>query len=535
MHRFAIVLALFVPGIAMAQDGDVNSGAWSLLAPFVAIGAAVISRRVVPSLALGVVVAALVAAAGAPLVALQSVGALLVGAATDLGHFQVALFTLTVAATVGLLTASEAMRAMVERIEGLARNRRGAMVVSWLAGGVIFFDDYANCLVVGNTMQSVVDRFKVSRAKLAYIVDATAAPVASLAVVSTWVAFQVDEIGKGLASQDLDSGGAFAIFLASVPYSFYCWFTLVFVGAIAITGRDFGPMFRAEQAAMRTEHTVDDSKSSVPAWIAPITIVVLVATTFVVMLTTGLNGLGDDAAGARLFEIIGAADAYIAMVAGGLVALVVAVFLVVLTRVVTLQAIPASMWVGVKPVLHALVILLLAWTLSAGIAATGTGGYLETLVTGNLATHWLPAVSFLVAAITAFATGSSFSAMGILVPVVVSIAIAVTGDAMSGVALACTASILSGACLGDHASPISDTTVLSSIGSGVDLVTHVRTQLPYVLCVGAVSVFVGYIPAGFGVSPLLLLPLGGVICVGIVMGVGRVPTAAPAELLASSS
>jgi Na+/H+ antiporter NhaC len=530
MHRFAIVFALFLPGVAVAQDGDVNAGALSLLAPLVAIGAAVLSRRVVPSLALGVAVAALVAAAGAPLVALQSVGALFIGAATDLGHLQVALFTLTVAAIVGLLTASEAMRAMVERIEGLARGRRGAMVVSWLAGGVVFFDDYANCLVVGNTMQSVVDRFKVSRAKLAYIVDATAAPVASLAVVSTWVAFQVDEIGKGLAEQNLDSGGAFAIFLASVPYSFYCWFTLVFVGAIAISGRDFGPMFVAEQAAMQTEHAVDETKTSVPAWIAPVSIGMLVLTTFAVMLWTGLNGLGEAASGARLFEIIGAADAYIAMVAGGLVALAVAVVLVVATKVVAVQAVPSGMWGGIKPVLHALVILLLAWTLSAGIASTGTGSYLETLVTGNLAIQWLPAVSFLVAAITAFATGSSFSAMGILVPVVVSIAVAVTGDAMSGIALACTASILSGACLGDHASPISDTTVLSSIGSGVDLVTHVRTQLPYVLCVGTVSVFLGYIPAGFGVSPLLLLPLGAVACVAIVMGFGRVPTAAAAAV-----
>jgi Na+/H+ antiporter NhaC len=218
------------------------------------------------------------------------------------------------------------------------------------------------------------------------------------------------------------------------------------------------------------------------------------------------------------------------MVAGGLVALAVAVVLVVATKVVAVQAVPSGMWGGIKPVLHALVILLLAWTLSAGIASTGTGSYLETLVTGNLAIQWLPAVSFLVAAITAFATGSSFSAMGILVPVVVSIAVAVTGDAMSGIALACTASILSGACLGDHASPISDTTVLSSIGSGVDLVTHVRTQLPYVLCVGTVSVFLGYIPAGFGVSPLLLLPLGAVACVAIVMGFGRVPTAAAAAV-----
>lgn len=512
-------LLLATPGAALAAEPGQSVGALSLLAPLVAIGLAIVTRRVVPSLIAGVLVAVLVAMGGNPLAAATLLGTLVVESVGSWDHLRIALFTLMVAGAVGALTESEAMRAMVERIEGLARGRRGAMVVTWLSGGIIFFDDYANCLVVGNTMQSVVDRFRVSRAKLAYIVDATAAPVASLAVVSTWVAYQVSEIEKGLASAS--DGDAFAIFLASVPYSFYCWFTLAFVGAIAISGRDFGPMLAAERAALAAEHAVDERRSATSPWLAPITIGALVAVTFGVIVVGGARALGDQAANARLFEILAASDPYFAMLMGSAVALVLGAVLVVASGSLAGAALPRAVWGGMQPVFHALLILFLAWTLSGAIGQTGVGEYLEGVVRTSLDVRFLPAVAFLVAALTAFATGSSFTAMGILVPVVVGIAEALTGDPLSPIALGATASILSGACLGDHASPISDTTVLSSIGSGVELVEHVRTQLPYVLVVGVISLLVGYVPAAFGVPAILLLPVGAAVCFAVVYAVGR--------------
>lgn len=509
-----------------------HAGALSLLAPVVAIGLALVTRKVIPSLATGAVIGALVAAAGDPVAALRGIWTCLSSAVFDLDHLKISLFSVLVAGMVGLLSVSGAMQGMVERIQGLARGRRGAMVASWLSGLVVFFDDYANCLVVGNAMGPLSDRVGVSRAKLSYIVDSTAAPVATLAVVSTWVAFQVDELDKAL-EKFAAAPTAFELFVASLPYGFYSWATIVFVGAIALTGRDYGPMLRAEESA-RGAALPDDDLASAPAMGAVLPIATLVGLTFAGLYWTGRQELGPG--DYRLFEIIGAARAYDAMLLGSAAAIVLGAVLAIALAGLAPIAVPGAAWTGIKPVLEALAVLYMAWTLGEAIRATGAGDFISGAVGESLAPQLIPVITFVLAGAISFATGTSFGTMTILIPLAIPLAIGADPDTpalASPVVLGATGAVLSGAVLGDHASPISDTTILSALGSGVDLVTHVRTQLPYALTAGTIAVVFGYVPAGFGLSPWAAIGLGGVACVAVVWGIGRVPqpvsTAVPAE------
>jgi len=506
---------------------EAQAGFLSLLAPLVAIGLALATRKVLPSLATGAAVGALVAAGGAPVESLVNLLGFFAKAVFDVDHLKIALFSVMVAGMVGLLTASGSMRGMVEKIQGVARGPRGAVAASWLAGLVVFFDDYANCLVVGNAMGPLCDRVRVSRAKLSYVVDSTAAPVATLAVVSTWVAFQVDEIEAALEATPFREP-AFSLFVQSLPFGFYSWFTIAFVGMIALSGRDFGPMRRAEEEARAMAFWEEDAERVVtgPPGIAVLAIATLVGLTFAAMFWTGWQALGAAAPAAPLFEIMGAARAYDSMLFGSGAAITLASVLSVTWAKMPVGALPRGAWSGIRPVLDALLILYLAWTLGASIHATGAGDYLAGAVGPWLTPALVPAITFLLAALISFATGTSFGTMTILIPLAIPLALAKTGDLSSPVVLATTGSVLSGACLGDHASPISDTTILSSIGSGVDLITHVRTQLPYALTAGAIAILIGYLPAGYGVSPWLLIGCGVLLVVVVVRLVGtRVPPA----------
>ncbi len=525
-------ILVLLPGIAHAGDGG-GAGALSLLAPAVAIGLALATRKVVPSLATGAVVGALVAAGGDPLRGLAHLGSALRGAVWDLDHFKISLFSVLVAAMVGLLTASGAMRGLVARIQRVARGRRGAAGATWLSGLVIFFDDYANCIVVGKAMGPLCDRTGVSRAKLAYLVDSTAAPIATVAVISTWVAFQVDQLEAALAGAGHGDTAAFGLFVQSIPYAFYAWLTLAFVGMVALTGRDFGPMWGEEQRARARPRPADTSELPLaPAWVALLPILALVLVTFSWMVWTGAKAVAGEAPVAAafgavpLFEMVGEAAAYDSMLLGSAVATGLAVLLLILRVGMAPRAVPAAAWSGIRPVLAALLVLYLAWTLGETIHATGAGAYIAGSLEGRVAPALLPTLTFVLAGLIAFATGTSFGTMIILIPMVVPLGLALTGDPTGHVVLATTAAVLSGAVLGDHASPISDTTILSSLGAEVDVVTHVRTQLPYALTTGLLAVLLGTLPAGYGVAPGWLILLGVLACFLVLRLFGRAPVEA---------
>lgn len=509
-------------------------GGLTLLAPVVAIGTALLTRKVMPSLLAGILVAAIVARQGAVaplgggeascvlggegceasgfLTAMTSYAA---DAILNLDNLTITGFTLLVAAMVGVMSASGATERLVRGVERFARGPRGAMISSWLAGLIVFFDDYANCMVVGNSMGPVCDRNGVSRAKLAYIVDSTAAPVASLTLVSTWVGYEVGLIDDALASVGR-AGEGFALFATALPYRFYGIFALALVGILAWTGKDFGPMLAEERAAR--PHRAPPSSTPPPSGMeiltAALPVLTLVVVTFGLMLYTGIRALEQPLADSPIYAVLDGADAYRSMFMGGLLGWLVASALGMRSGL-TPSRWQAGTRAGMGGVFEALVILYLAWSLGNAIGDTEAQAFLSSQLDGRLPPVWLPTVTFLLAGVTAFATGTSFGTMSILIPLVVPLAATMAGSTPEILA-ASTAAVLAGACLGDHASPISDTTVLSAAGCGADLVTHVRTQLPYAALAGVVSVVVGYGPVALGLSVWVAIPAGLAGLVGAV-------------------
>jgi Na+/H+ antiporter NhaC len=402
-------------------------------------------------------------------------------------------------------------------------------------GLMVFFDDYANTLVVGNTARPITDHLKISREKLAYIVDSTAAPVVCLALVTTWIGYQVSLIDQAMQGIDgLAGTTAYSLFLNSIPYSFYPILAIVFVLAVAVTGRDFGPMYKAELRARRgtvesereTELPAVDgdtleAKADVP--MRPVNaflpIIVLVISLLVSMYVTG--------EGESLRDIVGSSDPYMAMLWASTLAVLVAAGLSIGQRILSTHETVDAWYGGARATLFGMIVLVLAWSMSDVTAALNAKEYLILILGDTLPLELVPAVVFVLAAITAFSTGTSWGTMGILLPLVLPLAWAVmtvggvadaSGMHIMNSSIAC---VLAGSVWGDHCSPISDTTVLSSIASGCDHIEHVRTQMPYALVVGTVAVAVGTIPGGYGMSPWISIIAGAAILIGALRYFGR--------------
>jgi Na+/H+ antiporter NhaC len=442
---------------------------------------------------------------------------------------------------VGVISKSGGTRGIVEAVRPLATSPRRAQLAAYLSGLAIFFDDYANTLIVGNTMRPITDRMKVSREKLAYIVDSTAAPVAAIVFVSTWVGFEISLIGDGLAAAAAASGGQielaalsdanpFTVFLHSIPYLFYPLLALLMVGLIVVLQRDFGPMLRAEQRASRGEGLYRDgamlmtdtgAESLEPAEGTPLRWINAALPVFsvvgVVLLGLYLEGRANLGRPGTLWEVFGEANAFHALLWGSLTGVLVAIALAVSQRILSVHDAIQGLVGGMRAMLLAGVILILAWSLSSVTEVLGTAYYLSGLLEGNLRPEFLPVLVFLTAASISFATGTSWGTMAILVPLVIPLAVGMGGaagfdaGAHYSILLGSISSVLAGAIFGDHCSPISDTTVLSSMATACDHVDHVRTQLPYALTVALVGMLVGDIPTAFGMSPAISYVLGAAI------------------------
>ena len=508
-------------------------GVLSILPPLFAILIAIASRQALMALLGGIWLGALFIHDYNPLTALlRTFDTYLPRTFLDPGHAAIIFFTVALGGMVGVLSRSGGTRSLVDIISRRARTRRSGMVASWAAGLVVFFDDYANCVLVGGTLRPLTDRLRISREKLSYIVDSTAAPVATIALVSTWIGYQV-----GLLD-DL-FGNGYDLFLDILPYSFYSFFTIAFVFGVAVTRRDFGPMLRAERRAaggevlrpgaqplMDRELTEMDASAAHGSWVnavLPIASVIL----FVVvgLYVSGRYNVADPDAGMR--EIISAADSYAVLLWASFGASLVAVVTVRVTRALRFgEALEA--WVtGAKSMLIAIMILVLAWAIGAICQEhLQTGPWVLSQLHPD--PQWLPVITFLACAFIAFATGTSFSTMAIVLPIAGPMAWALTGAAsgldpgvVSAIRHATLSAVLGGSVFGDHCSPISDTTIMSSMASASDHVDHVRTQLPYALASALAAALIGYIPAGFGVSPLVSLPIGLLALAGLLFALGR--------------
>ncbi|MFQ5572599.1 MAG: Na+/H+ antiporter NhaC family protein, partial [Rhodothermales bacterium] len=443
----------------------------------------------------------------------------------DGDRVSVILFTVMIGGMVGIIARSGGMQGVVNRIVGWASTARRGQITTGVLGLMIFFDDYANTLVVGNTMRPVTDRLRISREKLAYIVDSTAAPVSCLAFVTTWIGYEVGIIGDAVDKIAGFSESAYSIFLHSIPYSFYPILAIFFVFSIAYSRRDFGAMYEAERRARWTGQVLGpgagvdeaaESKEVQPkagkpqrAVNAVVPIVVLVGGVMAGLYATGLSeaqeavARGEETA-VTLRLIIGKSDSYAALVWASLVGMLIAGGLAMGQRILTLGETVEAWYAGFKSMLFGLIILVLAWSLADITEVLHTAAYLVSVLGDTLPAGIVPALIFILSAATAFATGSSWGTMGILMPLVVPLVWAVLqfndmADPPHFYILYSTvACVLAGSVWGDHVSPISDTTILSSMASGCDHIEHVRTQMPYALAVGFVAVFVGTLPTGFG-------------------------------------
>ena len=460
---------------------------FSLIPPIVAIALALITKEVYLSLLIGIMSGAFLFTGPNPLHAVETMIAIMgekIG-----GNVNILLFLAFLGIVVALITKSGASKAYGEWASHAIRTKKGALFATMFLGMLIFVDDYFNCLTVGTVMRPVTDKHKITRAKLAYIIDATAAPICIIAPISSWAA----AVGSSLPE---DSGvDGFSLFLHTIPFNLYALLTICFMLFLVAGDFDFAAMKRYEEQVKKTgkETTVEaeameiSGNGKVIDLILPI--LVLIAFCVSGMLYTGgiLDGVG-------LVEAFANCDSALSLVLGSFFTLVFIFVFYMIRRVIRFNEFCESFTIGVKAMIPAIMILCLAWTLSGICSADylNIGGYVKEVVGGNaLVGSLMPALMFVIAAGLAFSTGTSWGTFGILLP----IAFAVVGaENMNGLTIV-TASILAGAVCGDHVSPISDTTILASAGAQCHHINHVSTQIPYVLCVAACC-FLGYLADG---------------------------------------
>lgn len=501
----------------------------SLLPPLLAIILALVLKEVYISLFVGVVSGAAIMAVtasgswtGIGTAFLVTIDTYIIDAVADRDHAAILVFSLLIGGMVAVISRNGGMQGIVNRLSRFAKTPKTSQLTTFLMGLLIFFDDYANTLVVGNTMRPVTDRMKISREKLSYLVDSTAAPVAALAFVTTWIGAELGYIGDGITNLQgfPEDQSPYLIFLHSLAYSFYPLLTLIFIVMLILTGRDFGPMLKAEQRArstgqvsrvrkfIETRNLSDEFtplEGIVPrARYAVLPVLVLVIGVILGLWSTGYDPViwaAEDNLLNALSTTIGNSNSYAALLWASLSAMIVAVILSKLGGRMSLGLAVDSIISGFKAMLSALMILTLAWALSGVTSDMHTAGFLTDLLGHNISPVWIPALAFLISAVVAFSTGSSWSTMAILYPIIVPLAWESTRnlglpveDAMPVVynAVAC---VLAGSVMGDHVSPISDTTVLSSLATRCDHIDHVRTQLPYAMLVGTVALGLGTIPS----------------------------------------
>ena len=543
--RFKVFLTVFAMTmlcstlVFAAEDAAaVNSakfGMWTVLPPLVSIVLAFLTKNVVVSLFIGTITGCIMLQLnGFNIITALTQGFIdftyrALNSLADPWNAGIILQVLVIGGVIHLVAKMGGAKAIAEALARKAKTVKSAQLTTWLLGLAVFFDDYANSLIVGPIMRPVTDKLGVSREKLAFVIDATAAPIAGLAIISTWIGLEVGLIGDALKSVGIQADG-FGVFLETIPYRFYNILILAFVVISSITLREFGPMLKAERRARRgevlsTTEISSDSEDLEPiegiklsVWNAIIPIGVLIVSSLIGFYYSGWVTImgGEDLAIIELmnntpFSFAGIqaafsnADASVVLFQSALLATIVALILGVSRKIFTISE-GIGIWIeGMKGLLITGVILILAWSLSSVIKELGTASYLVGVLSDAIPAFLLPAIIFILGSIIAFATGTAYGTMGILMPLAIPLAFAINPE--WNFVIVSTSAVLTGAIFGDHCSPISDTTILSSTGAGCDHIEHVRTQIWYAVFVGIVTVLFGYIPAGLGLSIFIVLPL----------------------------
>ena len=538
---FIMTTALsFADEVDVAGQNAAKFGIWTLIPPLVAISLAFITKNVIVSLVIGIMSGGFILniSGNNPFMALfYSFLDLIqraVNSLADPWNAGIILQVLAIGGVINLVGKMGGAKAIAEALSKRAKSAKSAQIITWVAGLLVFFDDYANSLIIGPMMRPVTDKMKISRERLAFIIDATAAPVAGIAIISTWIGLEVGLIGSAFDSIGVETN-AFGVFLNTIPFRFYNILILGFIVITALLLKDFGPMRKAEIECRRgglnlssnedvnKELSKHDELEPLPGvklsvWNAIIPIGALILGALFAFYYSGYTAImgGEDSAVIQLMqnspasfdaikEAFSNADASVALFQSAFFAGLVAIIMGVAKKIFTLSE-ALDIWVdGMKTLIITGVILICAWSLSSVIKELGTAKYLIQLLSGSLPSFILPSLIFVLGAIISFATGTSYGTMGILMPLAIPLAYSINPD-MSYVIVA-TSAVLTGAIFGDHCSPISDTTILSSMGAGCNHIDHVRTQMPYAIFVAVITIVFGYIPAGFGLPVYVVLPI----------------------------
>ena len=561
LKNLLIFTAIFLPALALAdvEPAVRNSelyGVLTLIPPVAAIVLAFITKDVILSLFLGVLSGTFLIGmvdqniAASALFAFTDLCSRMVKSMADTWNAGILLQVMCIGGLIALVTKSGGTKALALWLSKHADTPVLGQIYTWLMGIVIFFDDYANALIVGPIMRPLMDKFKISRAKFAFIIDATAAPITGIAVISTWVGVEISAIKEAYSQIGIENINAFTVFVETIPYRFYNIFMIFFVVATAVMSREFGSMYRAEIASRGGKSGAADFKiknledqifvpkegvvlRKINALIPLGAMIVLSVIGFYLNGYSSLEGEALEAVKAAPLSFtsirtaFSAADASVVLFQSALFSSIIAVALGIAQKIYGVKE-AIEVWVGGwKSMLNTVIILLFAWSLSSVIKELGTSRYLVELLSDATPRFALAIVIFVLSSFISFSTGTSFGTMGIVTPLAVPLAHAVgqkyglSGEEFHVFMCVNISAVLTGAIFGDHCSPISDTTILSSMGAGCDHIEHVSTQMTYALVVCGISIVCGYLPAGFGLSVWGCLILGIAAIILLLRTVGK--------------
>ncbi len=485
-----------------------SAGFWSIVPPLIAITLAILTREVLLSLFIGVLSGSLILSSFSFTQTIFKTFDLICISVADpeLWNIKVILVVVMLGGLVGLLQKSGGSSAFANWVAGKIHSRRSAQSAAWIMGILVFFDDYFNSLTIGTVMRPITDRYKISREKLAYILDSTAAPVCILAPVSSWVAYVVSLISTGFKDAGIENQ-PFSAFLLSIPFNFYAWTAILMVGLIIFTKLEYGPMAKAENRAITTGETYDatqqgaldddfkymkvSKKGHIIDLVLPM--ILLFGGTIFFMIYTGGYFDKEMSIGQAFHET----DAASSLVYGTFLAIIVAIVLMQVRKSVNIKSSLDAMVLGMKSMFFAVCLLICAWAIGKVCSELGTGEYLGSLVGNNVPPFIIPFAIFLFSCFTAFSTGASWGTFAIMMPIAIPLAVA-SGASME----ACISAVLGGGVFGDHCSPLADTTILSSTGAACNHMDHVRTQVPYAITV-AVCAALGFLVVGLFDSVLM--------------------------------
>jgi Na+/H+ antiporter NhaC len=533
------LLAYFSPH---SEENHPTAMWYSIIPPMLAILLAFLTHHVLLSLGIALVAGSfLTVVPHAPLSInawLQGFGALgtcVTDTVTNSTNLLILAFIPPIFMMIEIIMASGGFRGIILWLLKWVKAGRSAQLATALMGVLCFIDDYANAIIVGSMMQPITDRFRVSREKLAFLVDATSAPVSGLAVVSTWIAYEVGlfaDIGRELG---IGKTG-YSMFFDALSFRFYCLLMLVFVFVHIIARRDFGPMKKAEKLAAAgdpTEEQQENTSDNVagkdtpqPTRQAGRAINALVPLGGLILFH--MSGLWVDGAGpAKLREggsllswiywrevISSAENSHLILFSAAIFGMTLALICGLIFGSLRFPVVCRCFKRGIKRAIMPSFILILAWSLKNCCESLGTGDFLTGVLADRIPPHMFPAILFIVASTTSFATGTSWGTMAILIPTAIPIAFALDGQTYGLTTMISLGAVLDGAIFGDHCSPISDTTIISSTASSCELMRHVRTQLPYSLSVAVIALIFGYIPTALGLAPAMSFALAILVIVG---------------------